>query len=212
MKDRKEYFKKYYLENKEKRKKYYEDNKEKIIKRCTEYAKQNIIASRKYKNKSKHSKKEIAREYVRNIKINCKCGQNNYMSLDFHHKDVKDKKYSINKLISHGYKLETIKNEIDKCIIICANCHRKEHFPNNPKPINNEKARYVADIKTKSKCLLCSENYWACLDFHHINPEDKIDSISNITRNNKYSLYDLKSEISKCQILCVNCHRQTYEV
>lgn len=68
----------------------------------------------------------------KNTKSCVKCGyDNNYKSLDFHHID--SKKYEISDLVTKGNKfiaanLEDIENELDKCIVLCANCHRSEHF------------------------------------------------------------------------------------
>jgi len=45
-------------------------------------------------------------------------------SLDFHHIDPSKKETIINKFRN----LETAKPELDKCIILCANCHRELHF------------------------------------------------------------------------------------
>jgi hypothetical protein len=31
-------------------------------------------------------------------------------------------------MVTSNYSKERIKKEIDKCIVLCANCHRKEHY------------------------------------------------------------------------------------
>ena len=43
---------------------------------------------------------------------------------DFHHLDPDTKSYTIG---SHSNNLEEAKPELDKCIVLCANCHRMEH-------------------------------------------------------------------------------------
>lgn len=61
-----------------------------------------------------------------------KCGYDkNYKSLDFHHESSKS--YEISDLVGKSSQfisnnIEAIKLELDKCIVICANCHRKIHF------------------------------------------------------------------------------------
>lgn len=60
-----------------------------------------------------------------------KCGYNKCNSaLDFHHVKQKNKKFSIAK---SGYtrSWESIKKELDKCILICSNCHRELHEQEN---------------------------------------------------------------------------------
>jgi hypothetical protein len=51
------------------------------------------------------------------------CGYNNPIALDFHHVSGKDK--GIAGMLTN--KLRGIFDEIRKCIVLCANCHRIEH-------------------------------------------------------------------------------------
>jgi hypothetical protein len=46
---------------------------------------------------------------------------------DFHHLDPSKKEGSIAEMFSLGVKFEKIKEEIDKCTPLCANCHRTVH-------------------------------------------------------------------------------------
>ncbi len=50
------------------------------------------------------------------------CSEKDPVVLEFHH--ISNKKYNICEMISN-HSLESIKNEIDKCVILCANCHRR---------------------------------------------------------------------------------------
>jgi hypothetical protein len=47
--------------------------------------------------------------------------------LEFHHKSMVDKLDTIPNLIKRGFDWEVIQEEIDKCEVLCANCHRKVH-------------------------------------------------------------------------------------
>jgi hypothetical protein len=53
------------------------------------------------------------------------CGENDLACLDFDHRDPKEKSHNISWMISQRYSLAKIKKEIEKCDILCANCHRK---------------------------------------------------------------------------------------
>lgn len=56
------------------------------------------------------------------------CGYNKCVdALEFHHLNPNEKDFGIS---SKGYTLswETVKEELDKCILVCANCHRELHF------------------------------------------------------------------------------------
>lgn len=54
------------------------------------------------------------------------CQEKHPAALDFHH--IHNKKFLISQLSGLGYSVKTIMNEIAKCIILCANCHRKWHY------------------------------------------------------------------------------------
>ena len=56
------------------------------------------------------------------------CGEKHPACLDFHHKDSKNKDFSLGIIRGWGYGKERLINEIKKCMVICANCHRKIHY------------------------------------------------------------------------------------
>lgn len=50
------------------------------------------------------------------------CGYNKCLrALDFHHTDKKNKSFSMGHVV--GRKFENIKSELDKCVLVCKNCH-----------------------------------------------------------------------------------------
>ena len=49
------------------------------------------------------------------------CGLSNWLVLQFDHREPKDKAFSI--CDNHSRSLKTLQAEIDKCDIVCANCH-----------------------------------------------------------------------------------------
>lgn len=56
-----------------------------------------------------------------------KCGYNKCIAaLDFHHIDPLQKDKSIKDIILRKWNI--IENELKKCILICSNCHREEHY------------------------------------------------------------------------------------
>lgn len=58
------------------------------------------------------------------------CGYNKCpAALEFHHKDPNEKEFQINKRWSMSK--EAILKEIDKCVLLCSNCHREEHWKIN---------------------------------------------------------------------------------
>lgn len=76
---------------------------------------------------SKIKRIKNAKEYVRNY-LNTRfcidCGEDNAIVLDFDH--VRGEKVSdISRMKENGLKINKIQQEINKCDIRCANCHRK---------------------------------------------------------------------------------------
>jgi hypothetical protein len=68
--------------------------------------------------------KEMAVEYKGGKCQNPNCGYDRYVgALEFHHPNG-DKEFGI---ASKGYTIswERIKQEIDKCVMVCSNCHRE---------------------------------------------------------------------------------------
>jgi hypothetical protein len=55
------------------------------------------------------------------------CGYNkNISALEFHHLDPSKKEFG---LTANTNSIERQKEEADKCILLCANCHREIHNP-----------------------------------------------------------------------------------
>jgi len=86
-----------------------------------------------YKQKTKDRKKNIL-DMLSELKqtLKCKsCGEDHPRCLDFHHRNPNDKKISIARVANQGWSLEKIKEEINKCDVLCSNCHRKLHYEEN---------------------------------------------------------------------------------
>ena len=60
------------------------------------------------------------------------CGNNHPAVLDFHHHDPNGKEFEISR--GHHFSLETLQTEINKCKILCSNCHRVLHWNENNCP------------------------------------------------------------------------------
>lgn len=55
------------------------------------------------------------------------CNYNKYSgALEFHHLDPSKKDFSISHLRSYRFS-DLVKQELDKCVLLCANCHREVH-------------------------------------------------------------------------------------
>lgn len=69
-----------------------------------------------------------ARSFLTEYKMTrgcAKCGYRTHpAALDFHHVDPSGKEYAVGAMGGGNWKLEKIKAEVEKCIILCSNCHR----------------------------------------------------------------------------------------
>jgi hypothetical protein len=56
-----------------------------------------------------------------------RCGYNRCdWSIDFHHRDPNEKDFGLGKQRRTRFD-DKIKKELDKCMILCSNCHREKH-------------------------------------------------------------------------------------
>lgn len=74
----------------------------------------------------------IKRRAIKNALITYKggkcerCGYNKcFRALEFHHLDPSEKDFGISKCITKSFSL--LKTEVDKCILLCSNCHAEIH-------------------------------------------------------------------------------------
>lgn len=54
------------------------------------------------------------------------CGNSDFRVLDFHH--LVDKEFSIADQMYYHYSFDRLKEEVKKCMVLCANCHRVLHY------------------------------------------------------------------------------------
>ncbi len=139
------YKKKWHLKNKERikeqrkeyyskpeviarRKKYSEQynkkNKDKIKEKQRKYREENIKELKEKRREFREKNKEIL---IKPFNGKCqKCGYNKCISaLEFHHKNPKEKEMNID---CEKESIEKLLEEIKKCILLCANCHRELHY------------------------------------------------------------------------------------
>ena len=55
------------------------------------------------------------------------CGFEHAAALDFHHREPEEKSFGVNKNTSKNVTLEEVKDELEKCVVLCSNCHRIKH-------------------------------------------------------------------------------------
>ena len=108
----------------EKDKRYYAKHREKILARKRAYYHANLEKAREIRRR--HYDK-FTRQFVE-YKAECGCvvcGERDAVVLDYHH--VGPKRATVNYLIKKHRDAELIWSEIGRCVVLCANCHRRVH-------------------------------------------------------------------------------------
>lgn len=95
-------------------------------KACVALYRKYSIRHKTYNRNYKISTKEWLIEYKKTLKCEI-CGEDRHYVLDFHHRNPHEKDFNISKAYKNTNK-ETIMKEIEKCMVVCSNCHREIHW------------------------------------------------------------------------------------
>jgi hypothetical protein len=108
--------------------------KDKLSNQCKLCNKENLLAHYKCNPQYYKQKAEIKRiedrKWFTTIKeqLSCStCGESRWWTLDFHHRDPLEKENNIGDILVRNGRNKVLE-EIKKCIVLCANCHRDHHY------------------------------------------------------------------------------------
>jgi hypothetical protein len=107
-----------------------------------EHAKEKVIERKNAINKWF---KEIKRQ------LRCeKCGEDHPACLEFHHLNPSEKKINLSEAVAiKGWSKNKILDEIDKCVVLCANCHRKLHWELQQQVVSEGINKKVVHLKAR---------------------------------------------------------------
>jgi hypothetical protein len=89
-----------------------------------------------------------------------KCGYDkNISALEFHHLDPNAKKFNLDSRNLSNTTRDKILEELDKCILVCANCHRELH---NPKFDNENIDNLLAEMESKHVSVFSKKKKHLC--------------------------------------------------
>lgn len=109
-------------------KKWVEAHPEKIAGYKRTYYAKNKGAYRIRRKAGNDAARARAKAFIAKVKTPCvKCKELEQVCIDFHHVDPALKKYSVAAMVNTGFSIRLITEEIEKCVCLCSNCHRKLH-------------------------------------------------------------------------------------
>ena len=98
--------------NREYSRRYYEKNKKKVLEASNQTRRAGRAAFRAFK-----------------ARLSCiVCGENHPATLDFHHHTPHPDNIKISKLLADGRFSFAVEEIMNKCVVMCSNCHRKHHY------------------------------------------------------------------------------------
>lgn len=197
-----------------------------------------------YRHRQENTRRSLERrrrlrQWLRDEKSDCggceRCGEKSPRCLDFHHRDDEPKEMAVNEMVKHGYSKDAIREEVEHCELLCANCHWREHHA-PPSALNRLDASIFDDgdadatlraalldarptdldkedrvrawtyaYQRARGCQQCGETDPVCLQFHHVDGE-KTAGVGEMIAYS-YPVGDVLDEIDRCTVLCANCHR-----
>ncbi len=133
-------------------------------------------------------------------------------TFDFHHRDPAEKEFIWSAV--RRRKWEVIEAEINKCDLLCVNCHRTRHAIESKANVSacNDtikcreiRGRAIASLG--GECKKCTyQGHVAAFDFHHRDPAKKEFQIGSWR---KWEV--VEKELKKCDLLCARCHRVLHD-
>ncbi len=102
-----------------------------------EYMRERYGSDEEFRNKQKKRvaiRNKLVRKYFKQFLKSKKeeagcaiCGEREACCLAFHHLDPAQKEFELGRNSGQHMKMKTLMDEIDKCVVLCFNCHSKVH-------------------------------------------------------------------------------------
>ena len=108
-----------------------------------------------------------------------------------------------------GYTYEQLLAEIEKCEVVCSNCHRirtaKRKGPRKPHRVPLIEMRKLFIEQSKNvPCTDCGGSFHCfAMDFCNVRGEKKFSMFEACYKD----IYEIIEEMKKCEIVCSNCNR-----
>jgi hypothetical protein len=145
------------------------------------------------------------------------CAESDPVVLEFDHLGAK--RADVATLVRRGVLLPRIAAELERCEVVCANCHRRRTAVRARwsrldgelvgvswrSPRHERNVRHAVAALAASGCVDCGEHDLCVLDFDHVGA--RTGAVMRLARN-EVSLARLAAEIAACEVRCATCHRR----
>lgn len=105
-------------------------------------------------------RKQLKRDYVQKLKTETPCTdcgiRYHYSVMDFDHVRG-EKRYPVSKIVAANIGFDYLLEELEKCDVVCANCHRLRTFARKVwmRPSESPKRIYGGQAKSDEKLVTC---------------------------------------------------------
>ncbi len=140
------------------------------------------------------------------------CGETDPVVLEFDH--VGGKVRGVAQLLCDGASLSRVQAEIERCVVVCACCHRVRTLRRR----GSWRVGIASDLCRRRKpaldlvrarlaggCVDCGRTDLPVLEFDHVGP--KRSTVMTLLWTG-YALDTIRREMDACVVRCANCHRR----
>ena len=105
------------------------ENRERARQKSAEWRRQNPVKYALLKRVETYRRRLLKRECLEIMGTECLwCKETDWRVLEFHHIDLGDKESVLSRMISNNSSIGKILPELEKCVVLCANCHVRYHY------------------------------------------------------------------------------------
>ncbi len=127
--------------------------REKNIEKMRQYRRDWYSKNQEHAKEKVIERKNAIKKWFKEIKgqLRCEqCGENHPACLEFHHLNPSEKEINLSEAVAiKGWSKNKILDEIDKCVVLCSNCHRKLHWELQQQVVSDGINKKVVHLKAR---------------------------------------------------------------
>lgn len=127
--------------------------REKNIEKMRQYRRDWYSKNQEHAKEKVIERKNAIKKWFKEIKgqLRCEqCGENHPACLEFHHLNPSEKEINLSEAVAiKGWSKNKILDEIDKCVVLCSNCHKKLHWELQQQVVSEGINKKVVHLKAR---------------------------------------------------------------